>query len=115
MSSSSLNEEKASQHNHLSSSSIDEKKAKKYIKSDEKKIHFVRHNTRQLSRIYPHGLRVDSSNYEPHRYWDAGNQLVSLNGQTFGQLNVKMKNKGKRERKRNSYNFHALHLLFRLF
>lgn len=36
----------------------------------------------QISRIYPKGTRVDSSNYDPCEAWSAGNQLVALNYQT---------------------------------
>jgi len=46
---------------------------------------FVRHNRRQLSRIYPAGFRVDSSNYDPNIAWAAGAQLVALNFQTIDQ------------------------------
>lgn len=30
------------------------------------------YNKRQLSRIYPKGTRVNSSNYNPQVYWNAG-------------------------------------------
>jgi phosphatidylinositol phospholipase C beta len=43
---------------------------------------FVNYNKRQLSRIYPKGARVDSSNFLPQIFWNAGCQLVSLNFQT---------------------------------
>ena len=36
---------------------------------------FVRHNTRQLSRIYPSGQRLQSSNYDPQEMWNGGCQL----------------------------------------
>ncbi|KAK5606500.1 1-phosphatidylinositol 4,5-bisphosphate phosphodiesterase beta-4 [Crenichthys baileyi] len=35
-----------------------------------------------MSRIYPKGGRVDSSNYMPQIFWNAGCQMVSLNFQT---------------------------------
>lgn len=44
----------------------------------------IKHNRTHLVRIYPKGMRVSSTNYEPHRYWSAGAQLVALNWQTFG-------------------------------
>lgn len=34
-----------------------------------------------LARIYPAGYRVDSSNYDPQDGWEAGCQMVALNGQ----------------------------------
>lgn len=36
---------------------------------------FVLHNTWQLSRVYPSGLRTDSSNYNPQEFWNAGCQM----------------------------------------
>ena len=36
---------------------------------------FVKYNQRQLSRIYPAGGRVDSSNYNPQVAWNAGCQI----------------------------------------
>ncbi|TFK64981.1 PLC-like phosphodiesterase [Pluteus cervinus] len=43
----------------------------------------IKHNRTHLTRIYPKGMRVNSTNYEPHRFWSAGCQLVALNWQTF--------------------------------
>ena len=43
------------------------------------------YNKRQMSRIYPKGGRVDSSNYMPQIFWNAGCQMVSLNYQTPGR------------------------------
>ncbi|XP_041927737.1 1-phosphatidylinositol 4,5-bisphosphate phosphodiesterase beta-4 [Alosa sapidissima] len=45
-------------------------------------IEFVNYNKRQMSRIYPKGGRVDSSNYMPQIFWNAGCQMVALNFQT---------------------------------
>ncbi|XP_068092058.1 1-phosphatidylinositol 4,5-bisphosphate phosphodiesterase delta-1 isoform X2 [Hyperolius riggenbachi] len=45
---------------------------------------FIRHNTRQLTRIYPDGMRTDSSNYKPVDMWNVGCQIVALNFQTSG-------------------------------
>lgn len=52
----------------------------------KKKIpeHHCSYNKRQMSRIYPKGGRVDSSNYMPQIFWNAGCQMVSLNFQTPG-------------------------------
>lgn len=58
-------------------------------------IEFVNYNKRQLSRIYPRGNRVDSSNYMPQVFWNAGCQLVSLNFQT-SDLSMQL-NQGKFE------------------
>ncbi|XP_036619908.1 1-phosphatidylinositol 4,5-bisphosphate phosphodiesterase beta-3 isoform X2 [Trichosurus vulpecula] len=54
-------------------------------------MEFVEYNKQQLSRIYPKGTRVDSSNYMPQLFWNAGCQLVALNFQTLDlpmQLNA---------------------------
>ncbi|ESO90162.1 hypothetical protein LOTGIDRAFT_123959 [Lottia gigantea] len=54
-------------------------------------VDFVNYNKRQLSRIYPKGTRVDSSNFLPQVFWNAGCQLVALNFQTLDlamQLNL---------------------------
>ncbi|XP_051871492.1 1-phosphatidylinositol 4,5-bisphosphate phosphodiesterase beta-2-like [Pristis pectinata] len=45
-------------------------------------VDFVEYNERQMSRIYPKGTRMDSSNYLPHVFWNAGCQMVALNFQT---------------------------------
>lgn len=45
-------------------------------------LDFVDYNKRQMSRIYPRGGRVDSSNYMPQIFWNAGCQMVALNFQT---------------------------------
>uniref|UniRef100_A0A8C4YLH2 Phosphoinositide phospholipase C n=1 Tax=Gopherus evgoodei TaxID=1825980 RepID=A0A8C4YLH2_9SAUR len=62
--------------------SLPEAKARKLIK--EAGNEFVRHTARQLTRIYPSGLRTDSSNYDPQEMWNVGCQLVALNVQTAG-------------------------------
>ncbi|CAL8271241.1 unnamed protein product, partial [Arctogadus glacialis] len=43
---------------------------------------FLQYNRRQLSRVYPRGQRLDSSNYDPLAMWLCGSQLVALNFQT---------------------------------
>ncbi|KAM7407825.1 hypothetical protein PAMA_003540 [Pampus argenteus] len=63
-------------------SSFSESKAKRLAK--ETGTDFVQHNTKQLSRIYPGGLRTDSSNYNPQEMWNVGCQIVALNFQTAG-------------------------------
>uniref|UniRef100_A0A9J8CF80 Phosphoinositide phospholipase C n=1 Tax=Cyprinus carpio carpio TaxID=630221 RepID=A0A9J8CF80_CYPCA len=61
-------------------SSFSESKARKYSKEAD----FVLHNTRQLTRVYPSGIRTDSSNYCPVDMWNMGCQIVALNFQTAG-------------------------------
>uniref|UniRef100_A0A8C2FXT6 Phosphoinositide phospholipase C n=1 Tax=Cyprinus carpio TaxID=7962 RepID=A0A8C2FXT6_CYPCA len=70
-------------------SSFVETKALELLK--ESPVEFVEYNKMQLSRIYPKGTRVDSSNYMPQVFWNAGCQLVALNFQTIDlpmQLNL---------------------------
>ncbi|TRZ07840.1 hypothetical protein HGM15179_019265 [Zosterops borbonicus] len=45
-------------------------------------LEFVQYNTRQLSRVYPKGTRVDSSNFHPQLFWNAGVQMAALNFQS---------------------------------
>lgn len=62
-------------------SSFDETKAAQLcmIRSSAEK--FISHNRCYLSRIYPKGIRVLSSNYDPIPLWLAGCQMVALNYQ----------------------------------
>uniref|UniRef100_A0A8C7SL47 Phosphoinositide phospholipase C n=1 Tax=Oncorhynchus mykiss TaxID=8022 RepID=A0A8C7SL47_ONCMY len=63
-------------------SSFSESKARKLAKDTG--AEFVHHNSRQLSRVYPSGMRTDSSNYNPQELWNVGCQIVALNFQTAG-------------------------------
>jgi hypothetical protein len=45
----------------------------------------VDHNKKHLVRIYPFGLRFDSSNLDPFAFWATGCQMVCLNYQTAGR------------------------------
>jgi len=63
-------------------SSFGEKKALKFAREDPKA--FLRHNQRRLSRIYPAGGRIDSSNYDPMTMWTVGSQLGTV--VSFGLL-----------------------------
>ncbi|XP_028264297.1 1-phosphatidylinositol 4,5-bisphosphate phosphodiesterase delta-3-A-like [Parambassis ranga] len=64
-------------------SSFSESEALRHIKDSG--THFVRHNSHQLSRIYPSGQRLQSSNYNPQEMWNGGCQIVALNFQTPGE------------------------------
>ncbi|XP_058806917.1 1-phosphatidylinositol 4,5-bisphosphate phosphodiesterase-like [Phymastichus coffea] len=65
---------------HHNMSSFSETAALNHLKTSA--IEFVNYNKRQMSRIYPKGTRVDSSNYMPQVFWNAGCQMVALNFQT---------------------------------
>ena len=55
---------------HFKMSSFAEPAALGYLKSQA--IEFVNYNKRQVSRLYPKGARVDSSNFMPQIFWNAG-------------------------------------------
>jgi len=61
-------------------SSFGETKSEKLL--GKAAANWVEYNTRQMSRIYPAGHRVNSSNYDPVPHWCAGSQIVALNYQT---------------------------------
>ena len=63
--------------------SLSENMANKLLK--QAMIDLIKHNRTHLVRTYPKGSRIGSTNYEPHRFWSAGCQLVALNWQTFGE------------------------------
>uniref|UniRef100_A0A3Q3GHQ2 1-phosphatidylinositol 4,5-bisphosphate phosphodiesterase gamma n=1 Tax=Kryptolebias marmoratus TaxID=37003 RepID=A0A3Q3GHQ2_KRYMA len=62
-------------------SSFPETKAEKFATRTRGK-RFLQYNRRQLSRVYPRGQRLDSSNYDPLPMWLCGSQLLALNFQT---------------------------------
>lgn len=62
------------------SSSFSEKKMSKLASRSAND--FINYNTEQLSRVYPGGFRMDSSNYDPEDAWNVGCQIVALNLQT---------------------------------
>ncbi|KAH9474534.1 1-phosphatidylinositol 4,5-bisphosphate phosphodiesterase 1 [Psilocybe cubensis] len=43
----------------------------------------IKHTKTHLVRTYPKGTRLSSTNYQPHRFWASGAQLVAINWQTF--------------------------------
>ncbi|XP_049895177.1 1-phosphatidylinositol 4,5-bisphosphate phosphodiesterase eta-2 [Epinephelus moara] len=51
-----------------------------------KPAELVRFNQRQLIRVYPSNYRVDSSNFNPQPYWNAGCHMVAMNYQTEGRM-----------------------------
>ena len=61
-------------------SSLNEEKVSKLLKEREKDI--IDFHRRYLTRIFPAGKRVDSSNYDPIDAFNAGAQMIALNVQT---------------------------------
>lgn len=83
-------------------SSFPETKAEKYVNKIKGK-RFLQYNRLQLSRIYPRGQRLDSSNYDPLPMWLCGSQLVALNFQTPGAASLQP------ERRHIAYCYHLLY------
>lgn len=42
----------------------------------------LRYHRNQISRVYPKGQRLDSSNFYPVNFWNVGSQMIALNYQT---------------------------------
>lgn len=61
--------------------SLSENSANRLLKASMSDL--IEHSRTHLVRIYPKGTRVSSTNFEPHRYWAAGCQVVAINWQTF--------------------------------
>ncbi|XP_046842493.1 1-phosphatidylinositol 4,5-bisphosphate phosphodiesterase gamma-1-like isoform X2 [Xenia sp. Carnegie-2017] len=66
---------------HYEMSSISESKVDKYINQKNAAL-LNRYNENQLTRIYPKGTRVESTNYDPTTMWNCGVQMCALNYQT---------------------------------
>ncbi|KAM4901320.1 1-phosphatidylinositol 4,5-bisphosphate phosphodiesterase zeta-1 [Sylvia borin] len=62
--------------------SIGESYARKLLRSSARE--FIAHTARFITRIYPKGTRMSSSNYNPQEFWNVGCQMVALNFQTPG-------------------------------
>ncbi|KAK3593089.1 hypothetical protein CHS0354_038127 [Potamilus streckersoni] len=61
-------------------SSLNENKAKQLCRRSPTAV--INHTEKQLMRIYPAGMRIDSSNLNPVIFWAFGIQMVALNYQT---------------------------------
>ena len=66
--------------------SLSENTANRMLKQSG--MDLVKHNKTHLVRIYPKGTRIGSTNFEPHKFWAAGVQLVAINWQTFGKYKI---------------------------
>ena len=54
-------------------SSLSESSATKLIHANPEEL--VNHNKKFLTRVYPNSSRVDSSNFNPQDFWNAGIQM----------------------------------------
>ncbi|OAL71533.1 hypothetical protein A7D00_4437 [Trichophyton violaceum] len=52
-------------------------------RDSESKALLEAHNRRFLTRVYPSGFRVRSSNFDPNIFWRRSVQMVALNWQTY--------------------------------
>ena len=70
-------------------SSFGEKKARKIAKDDSKLM--INYNNKHLSRIYPGGERIISTNYNPVPMWNMGSQLGFYKYNILGKSKYKEK------------------------
>ncbi|XP_047317348.1 phosphoinositide phospholipase C 2-like [Impatiens glandulifera] len=63
--------------------SLSEQDLKDAVKAEGQDI--IRFTHRNLVRVYPKGVRVDSSNYDPLVAWSHGAQMVAFNMQGYGK------------------------------
>jgi hypothetical protein len=61
--------------------------SKKSLKNPNYLKIFNKRHLNQFSRVYPTGIRINSSNYDPVSLWSSSFQLVALNYQTAGNKN----------------------------
>lgn len=62
-------------------SSFPETKAEKQFIQQNTQL-FLTYHRNQISRVYPKGQRLDSSNFSPVPFWNVGSQMIALNYQT---------------------------------
>ncbi|KAJ5975714.1 hypothetical protein N7481_009421 [Penicillium waksmanii] len=49
----------------------------------DNKVAVESHNRKYLTRVYPSGFRLRSSNFDPNKFWRRGVQMAALNWQTY--------------------------------
>jgi phosphatidylinositol phospholipase C delta len=63
--------------------SFAERSFESICRDGENKALLENHNKRFLTRVYPSGFRLRSSNFDPNSFWRSGVQMVALNWQTY--------------------------------
>ncbi|KAH0566533.1 hypothetical protein GP486_000074 [Trichoglossum hirsutum] len=63
--------------------SFSERTFENLCKDSELKLQLEKHNMRYLMRLYPSAYRINSSNFDPNKFWRRGVQMVALNWQTY--------------------------------
>lgn len=87
--------EKAMRQPHFAVTSVDELKIEKWAKSEKSAQEVVALAKQCFVRVYPKGIRCDSTNFTPQLSWNIGAQLCAMNIQTLDD-GMKM-NRGKFE------------------
>ncbi|KAJ5789852.1 uncharacterized protein N7518_006863 [Penicillium psychrosexuale] len=68
-------------YNHIYS--FAERSFESVCQSHDNKVALEAHNRKYLTRVYPSGFRLRSSNFDPNKFWRRGVQMVALNWQTY--------------------------------
>ncbi|KAJ5135469.1 uncharacterized protein N7515_004747 [Penicillium bovifimosum] len=68
-------------YNHIYS--FAERSFENICQNHDNKVALEAHNRRYLTRVYPSGFRLRSSNFDPNKFWRRGVQMVALNWQTY--------------------------------
>ena len=71
-------------------SSIHESRAKTLCRKQPQRM--LEMTETQLVRVYPAGMRIDSSNFNPIQVWSSGIQMVAMNYQTTADSNLHIHN-----------------------
>lgn len=68
-------------YNHIYS--FAERSFESITQSHDNKVALESHNRKYLTRVYPSGFRLRSSNFDPNKFWRRGVQMAALNWQTY--------------------------------
>ncbi|KAJ5682494.1 hypothetical protein N7462_005659 [Penicillium macrosclerotiorum] len=63
--------------------SFAERSFESICQNHDNKISLESHNRKYLTRVYPSGFRLRSSNFDPNKFWRRGVQMAALNWQTY--------------------------------
>lgn len=63
--------------------SFAERSFESICQSHDNKVALEAHNRKYLTRVYPSGFRLRSSNFDPNKFWRRGVQMAALNWQTY--------------------------------
>lgn len=63
--------------------SFAERSFESICQTHDHKVALEAHNRKYLTRVYPSGFRLRSSNFDPNKFWRRGVQMAALNWQTY--------------------------------